>query len=443
MSLLASALSRPCSSRFAASMTRSHLHLHLHPPTPTTPQSQAQFSQRRTLLTTLPRREQKEAQPQTAATDSIELDAPVTYISESHDPWFNLSFEDWLMRNTPNNQPVLFLYRNFPCVVIGRNQNPWKESTPRKLREASIPLVRRRSGGGTVYHDMGNTNFSIILPRLLFTRSHGAELVATAIRERLGIEGCTVNDRNDVVIRDHGKEYKISSAYKIIQHRAYHHGTMLISSSLNELGKSLKSSSPNMETKGIPSHRSAVTTLNHHLPSSAEPIHHDQFVRAVTAQFEKIYSDPTSAGSRSSSGGGGGGSSRKKMETREVNPDWVKEEKVWKGVRELKSWEWQYGQTPEFSNQLQGDFAFGSVSASLTARHALITSLTLHLTPSVHGNTDETASKQEYLDCLALSLIGCRYETLDGAEGALAPKFEDEKWRELGNEVLAWLRRAM
>ncbi|OCF35398.1 lipoate-protein ligase A [Kwoniella heveanensis BCC8398] len=425
MSLLASALSRPCSSRFAASLTRFHLHLH---PTSYSPITQ------RPLSTSLSRLEQKDAQPQTAATDSIELDAPVTYISESHDPWFNLSYEDWLMRNTPNNQPVLFLYRNFPCVVIGRNQNPWKETTPHKLREASIPLVRRRSGGGTVYHDMGNTNFSIILPRLLFTRSHGAELVAAAIRDRLGIEGCTVNDRNDVVIREHGKEYKMSSAYKIIQHRAYHHGTMLISSSLTELGKSLKSSSPNMETKGIPSHRSAVTTLNHHLPSSAKQIHHDHFVKAVTAQFEKIYSDPSK---------GAGSGSGKKMETREVHPDWVKDEKVWKSVKELKSWEWQYGQTPEFSNQLQGDFAFGSISASLTARHALITSLTLHLTPPVHGNTDETASKQEYLDCLALSLIGCRYETLDGAEGALGSQYEDEHWRELGNEVLGWLRKVM
>lgn len=166
-----------------------------------------------------------------------------------------------------------------PAHPTDNQQNPWKETTPRKLRSDSIPLIRRRSGGGTVYHarflylisvssdfvwqDLGNTNFSIILPRLLFTRAHGAELVARAIRDRLGIEECGVSKRNDVVIRDRGKEYKVGwpicwkpqvstsddrsqvsgSAYKIIQHRAYHHGTMLISSSLAELGKSLKSSS--------------------------------------------------------------------------------------------------------------------------------------------------------------------------------------------------------
>lgn len=57
-----------------------------------------------------------------------------------------------LLRNTPVDQPVLFTYRNIPCVVIGRNQNPWKETSPRSLKDMGLPLVRRRSGGGTVYH---------------------------------------------------------------------------------------------------------------------------------------------------------------------------------------------------------------------------------------------------------------------------------------------------
>ncbi|WWC85362.1 uncharacterized protein L201_000225 [Kwoniella dendrophila CBS 6074] len=407
--MLPQAILRPCSSRFAASvLCESHAF--------------------RPFSTSLSRKEQKAAQPQTAATDSIVLSAPVTYISESHDPWFNLSYEDWLLRNTPHNQPVLFLYRNFPCVVIGRNQNPWKETTPHKLREAGIPLVRRRSGGGTVFHDMGNTNFSIILPRLLFTRSHGAEVVSKAIRERLGIKECTVNERNDVIIKDGEKELKMSSAYKIIQHRAYHHGTMLISSSLSELGKSLKSSSPNMETKSILSHRSPVTTLNHYLPSTTQKaIHHDDFVHAVTSEFSKIYANQ----------------SDKKMETREVNSDWIKEPKVWKGVEELKSWEWQYGQTPEFTNSLEGELSFGSISASLSARHAVITALTLHLTPTLHETTESTSEKQSFLDSLALSLVGHRYESLDGAEGALGHAWEEEKWRELGNEIIGWLRKVM
>ncbi|ODN84799.1 hypothetical protein L202_00669 [Cryptococcus amylolentus CBS 6039] len=379
----------------------------------------------RWLHTSASRLQQKQAQPQTSATDRIELTAPATYISESHDPWFNLSYEDWqvdmLLRNTPVDQPVLFLYRNFPCVVIGRNQNPWKESTPRKLRDEGLPLVRRRSGGGTVYHDMGNTNFSIMLPRLMFTRSHGALLVSRAIRERLGIEECGVNERND---------YVSGSAYKIIQHRAYHHGTMLISSSLAELGKSLKSSAPNMETKGIASHRSPVTTLNHFIRDVTKPIHHDSFTSALTSEFAQVYATPS-----------------KPMSTHLVNKSGVKEEKVWKGYEELKSWGWQYGQTPEFTNTLEQSFSWGDLSVSLTSRHALITALTFHLSPPASHpsspSAPEAAKTQAFLDALALDLIGKRYESLEGAEGAMGHEWEGEAWRNFGWEVMNWLRRTM
>lgn len=95
------------------------------------------------------------------------------YVSQSTDPYFNLSFEDWyvprvghicgsgtnkhlpvhrLFKEKPTQEPLLLIYRDNPCVVIGRNQNPWKEVNFAALRRANIPFIRRRSGGGTVYH---------------------------------------------------------------------------------------------------------------------------------------------------------------------------------------------------------------------------------------------------------------------------------------------------
>lgn len=74
------------------------------------------------------------------------------YVSESTNPYFNLSLEDWLFRNKPHSEPLLLLYRDTPCVVIGRNQNPWKEVNLPSVRAAGVPFIRRRSGGGTVYH---------------------------------------------------------------------------------------------------------------------------------------------------------------------------------------------------------------------------------------------------------------------------------------------------
>jgi len=74
------------------------------------------------------------------------------YISTSTDPFFNLTLEDWLFRHSPPSSPLLLIYRDSPCVIIGRNQNPWTEINFTALRAARIPFIRRRSGGGTVYH---------------------------------------------------------------------------------------------------------------------------------------------------------------------------------------------------------------------------------------------------------------------------------------------------
>lgn len=102
---------------------------------------------------------------------------------------------------------MLLLYRDDPCVVIGRNQNPWKEVNFPALQRADIPFIRRRSGGGTVYHDSGNTNFSIHLPRSQFDRNSTGQVVLRAVRA-LGIDA-RLNDRNDLCVGP----YKISDFY--------------------------------------------------------------------------------------------------------------------------------------------------------------------------------------------------------------------------------------
>ncbi|KAI0276326.1 hypothetical protein BGY98DRAFT_986374 [Russula aff. rugulosa BPL654] len=128
------------------------------------------------------------------------------YVSHSSDPYFNLSFEDWLFKEKPVQEPLLLIYRDKPCVIIGRNQNPWKEVNFPALHRANIPFIRRRSGGGTVYHDTGNTNFSIHLPRSSFNRHATAQLVLRAVRS-LDIDA-RVNERNDICVGP----YKMSIA---------------------------------------------------------------------------------------------------------------------------------------------------------------------------------------------------------------------------------------
>ncbi|KAI6127457.1 hypothetical protein EDD16DRAFT_1553093, partial [Pisolithus croceorrhizus] len=202
------------------------------------------------------------------------------YVSTSTNPYFNLTLEDWLFRHYPAHAPLLLLYRDSPCVVIGRNQNPWKEVNLRVAREKNVPWIRRRSGGGTVFHDLGNTNYSIHVPRTSFDRAKTANIVVRALRA-LSVEGYA-NERNDICV---GGRKVSGAAYKIVSGRAYHHGTMLISTRLDTLGDLLRVDKPTMNTRGVESVRSPVCNL----VESNTRITHEAFVEAVITSFREEY----------------------------------------------------------------------------------------------------------------------------------------------------------
>ncbi|CAK5280025.1 unnamed protein product [Mycena citricolor] len=274
------------------------------------------------------------------------------YVSESSDPYFNLTFEDWLFRRSPPEKPLLFLYRNNPCVVIGRNQNPWKEVNFRALRAAgNVSFLRRRSGGGTVYHDLGNTNFSIHLPRRAFDRQTTGALILRAVTT-LDIPGVRLNDRNDICVADD----KVSgSAYKITTGRAYHHGTMLISTRLDTLGDLLRvEGKETMQTNGVASVRSPVCNIRQTQPD----VTHSAFVDAVVSQFQQEYDIDD--------------------KPLTVDESWdVDSEFMSSGIDELQGWDWLYGQTPFFTYTLEREFAWGTLRAEVSSKHGMIMSCSL------------------------------------------------------------------
>ncbi|KAJ7739847.1 Lipoyltransferase and lipoate-protein ligase [Mycena metata] len=331
------------------------------------------------------------------------------FVSQSSDPLFNLSFEDWLFRHSPPDKSLLFLYRNSPCVVIGRNQNPWKEVNMRALRERDVPLVRRRSGGGTVYHDMGNTNFSIHLARRAFDRRTTAALVLRAVQS-LGIPRARLNDRNDLCVGEDKMRHVSGSAYKIVNTRAYHHGTMLIATQLDALGDLLRAETETMVTAGVASVRSHVCNLQQSTPH----IEHSVFARAVEREFRREYTQlidqSTSTGSY-----------------------------IENGITELKSWDWLYGQTPEFTYTISETFAWGSVTAKVRAKHAIILSCTVDA-------PDAPPHISRALDALGTEAEGQRYgHWLQAVDGDVARDQDgDEKDRNMHDnevtEVEGWLR---
>ncbi|KAF3025686.1 Biotin/lipoate A/B protein ligase [Neopestalotiopsis sp. 37M] len=267
------------------------------------------------------------------------------YISKSRDPWLNLSIEHSLLQKSAPESTVLFLYTNRPCVVIGRNQNPWLEVnlglvnppgsfkrelekwTDRKPRQdaSDVLLVRRRSGGGTVFHDEGNVNYSVICPPEVFDRDRHAEMVVRALQS-LGVETARVNERHDIVLDVNGSSgaetYKISgSAYKLTRLRSLHHGTCLLSSpNLPNIGQYLRSpAAPYIMARGVESVRSKIRNVG---------LETSDFEEAVVAEFGSMYGN--------------------------VDAEFIDESEAFqnqiiqKGFKEIIDDKWTYEQTPRF-----------------------------------------------------------------------------------------------
>ena len=240
------------------------------------------------------------------------------WISRSHDPYLNLSIEHYLLQHSRQDSVVLFLYINSPCVVIGRNQNPWLEANLRMVGQSTpqgkngeekvIQLVRRRSGGGTVFHDEQNVNYSVICPTADFSRDRHAEMVTRAMRKFN--PRARVNERHDIVL-DQGQlgpmqqwpdekdmhrtaffseekaSLKVSgSAFKLTKHRSLHHGTCLLASDLGVMGKCLRSEArPFLKARGVDSVRSPVSNLL----SDSSRGDTDTFIKEVARQFRELY----------------------------------------------------------------------------------------------------------------------------------------------------------
>lgn len=211
------------------------------------------------------------------------------YISSSDNPYFNLSIEHYLLQNTHADSTILFLYINRPSVIIGRNQNPWVEVNQAELKAnyIKVDLVRRRSGGGTVFHDEGNVNYSVICPTGEFDRDKHAQMVVRALK-KLGSDRARVNERHDIVIDpkpgNDGPAKKISgSAYKLTRQRSLHHGTCLIRSPMLELiGGYLSSpAKPYINARGVDSVPSPIQNVG--------LVGTDVFIKAVTAEFQEMY----------------------------------------------------------------------------------------------------------------------------------------------------------
>lgn len=181
--------------------------------------------------------------------------------SQAEDPTLNLAFEHYLFQQIDSEQECLLLYRNKPSIIIGRAQNPWAECRVSMLERDGVPVVRRQSGGGTVYHDLGNLCYTFMTPKHGYDKDKNYQLIINVLSE-FGIKARR-NHRTDLVLDHNGGELKFSgNAFRETKDRAFHHGTLLINAELDQLKKYLHYNETNLDRKGVASVGSEVVNLS-------------------------------------------------------------------------------------------------------------------------------------------------------------------------------------
>ena len=315
-------------------------------------------------------------------------------MGDSDNAWHNLAVEALLFEALGAGDRILYLWQNRNTVVIGRHQNAWKECRVKLLEDEGGRLARRSSGGGAVFHDMGNLNFSFVLPRSEYDMRRQLEVVRRAVAA-FGIR-TQFTGRNDLVIEDTGAKFS-GNAFRFSGNTALHHGTIMVNVALDRLGRYLAPDDGKLRAKGIDSVRARVANLVEFSPDITIPA----LSRALRDAFAEEYGPvlPLS------------------VETLDARRLGALE-------REFASWDFRLGKALPFDATLQHRFDWGGVTLELSLKGGAVES----------ARVFSDAMDEAMVTTLAPALAGARYEnkTLGVALRSLGHPQADElaEWLE-------------
>jgi lipoate-protein ligase A len=294
--------------------------------------------------------------------------------NEGHtNPRLNLALEEYALRNFTSQSDYLLFYINEPSIIIGRNQNTLEEINHDYIDKNNIHVVRRVSGGGAVYHDFGNLNFSFITNHDVTRFSNFKKFTEPVISalSKIGVEA-ELKGRNDILVNDK----KISGTAQFSTgKRMISHGTLLFDTDLGEVANALQVKMSKIISKGHKSVRSRVANISEFIN---RPIKIEEF-RALL--LSGLYEE------------------RETFETYHLTPE------EWKAVHALKeekydSWDWNYGRSPKFNIQRTKRFPVGEIDVRMFVEKGYLTEL------KIFGDF----FGKEPLENLENILIGVKYD---------------------------------
>jgi lipoate-protein ligase A len=230
----------------------------------------------------------------------------------------NLALEQAILESLVDGEKVLLVYKNTPCVVMGRFQNPWLECELDSIHEAKVDLVRRQSGGGSVYHDLNNLNFCFLQKDREHQKVINNEIIISALHS-LKIPAYQ-SERSDLLVDSNGVRKFSGSAFKQKKDRSFHHGTLLIDSDLTRLNQYLHSKQYNIKTNSTKSVRSNVINLK----EISRDLNVEKLCIALFTSLENYFSLRCESLTESNY---------------EISQDYY---------NQLKTWKWIFGETPVF-----------------------------------------------------------------------------------------------
>ncbi len=264
----------------------------------------------------------------------------------SNNPWYNLAFEEYCFKNLPQDEDYVILWINGPSIIIGKNQNTMEEINQEYVREHGIKIARRITGGGAVYHDLGNLNFSLITTVSGEVRIDFRQINIPMLNslEKLGINA-EFSGRNDLTLE--GKKFS-GIAQSVWKNRVLNHGTILFDTDLTVLSSALKVRKDKIESKGVKSVKSRVTNIRPHLSEDVDILTFKDLLLKNIFALEDM--EPTEY-------------ILSKEQKQEI--DKLYEEKN-------SSWDWNYGESPDFNYNNYKRFPFGSIDLRLEIKNGLI-----------------------------------------------------------------------
>ena len=290
------------------------------------------------------------------------------YIGSCTDPHRNLALEEYLTDTVGEDTCILYLWQNKHTVVIGRNQNAWQECRTTELSHDGGTLARRLSGGGAVYHDLGNLNFTFSLREADYDLRKQQSVIVEACRA-LGIPA-EISGRNDILTN--GCKFSGNSFYSHAG-RSFHNGTLLVSVDMQHLGQYLTPSKTKLASKGVASVRSRVINLTDLKPDLTI----DGMAQAMVKAFETVY-----------------GLSAEALREQDFDASEIE-----RRYQRFHSYDWVYGKSVPCSFSCAKRFAWGEVTVELAVENGCIADAAVW----------SDAMDAEFAAPLAQALRGCRF----------------------------------